>query len=244
MVRLLDRLKPGDVLVLDRGYPSFEILCVLQDLGIDFVIRVPKSKGFGAIDDFVASGVKDDQVTITAPHGHVMKDHKSIDLRALLVPTPSDDKTILITSLPQADFDSNEIAELYRMRWEIELFYKQAKSDYLGQGQFHAKSARGVEQETHALALFISISRYLMAAAAEEKGVALKELSPKAGALGLGAYVLRLLLSCEPDEAASWLSALLHRIVRTMDPARPGRSCPRRSFRPTSKWGPGGRRGG
>jgi hypothetical protein len=38
MVMMLNRLNPGDVLVLDRGYPSFAVLMTLIEHGIDFVI--------------------------------------------------------------------------------------------------------------------------------------------------------------------------------------------------------------
>jgi hypothetical protein len=66
----------------------------------------------------------------------------------------------------------------------------------------------------------------------------------KSGVLGLAAYVLRLLLACDADQAAPFLDRVLKRIVRTKDPKRPGRHWPRRSFKPAPKWRPTGRRGG
>jgi len=50
---LLDRLAPGDVLVLDRGYPSYDLIETLLEHRIDFVIRVPTTKGFKAIETFL-----------------------------------------------------------------------------------------------------------------------------------------------------------------------------------------------
>jgi hypothetical protein len=130
------------------------------------------------------------------------------------------------------------------MRWEVEEFYKLMKSDYLGQRQFHARSAEGIEQEIHAVALYIAVTRLLMAEASETHGVPYERMSPKAGTLDLAAYVLRILLACNADQAVPCIEQLMERIVRTRDRPRPGRRCPRRSFKPSSRWGPGGRRGG
>lgn len=244
MVRLLDRVKPGDVLVLDRGYPSFEVLWMLQDAGIDFVIRVPVSSTFKAVDEFLQSGGDDYRILVAPPSGHPMRDRGPIEVRALRIMVPDSEPTVLLTSLRRSEFSKAQLADVYHRRWEIEEFYKLTKGDYLGQGQFHAQSSNGVRQEIHAVALFVSVTRYLMAAAADEHDIPYESLSPKAGILGLAAYVTRLLLAGDADSIGSALERLLQRIVRTRDRQRPGRRAPRRSFKPTRKWGPGGRRGG
>ena len=41
MLKLIAHLDRGDVMVLDRGYPSFEKLQALTAAGIEFVIRCP-----------------------------------------------------------------------------------------------------------------------------------------------------------------------------------------------------------
>jgi hypothetical protein len=244
MFLLLDRVKQGDVLVLDRGYPSFEVLCILIDAGIDFVIRLP-AKRFAAVDALIASGKKDGEVTIAPPDKSAMKDRAPITVRALRVKPPGGDWTILVTSFKKADdFTRSDLADLYRMRWEIEEYYKVVKGDYLGQGQFHSKSVAGVEQELQALAFFVAVTRHLMADAAEKAGVPYASLSPKAGVLGFADYVVRLLLTANPHQLARLFNRLLVRIVRTRDRKRPGRRFARRSFRPSRKWGPTGRRGG
>jgi len=244
MVLLLDRLKPGDILVLDRGYPSFEVLCILIDAGIDFLIRLP-ANSFGAVDALIASGKKDGEIAIAPPDKSAMKDRGPITVRALRVKPPGGDWTILVTSLKKADdFTRSDLADLYRLRWEIEEYYKVVKSDYLGQGQFHSESVVGVEQELQALALFVATTRHLMADAAEKSGLPYASLSPKAGVLGFADYVVRLLLTAKPHQLARLLNRLLDRIVHTRDSKRPGRRFERRSFRPSRKWGPNGRRGG
>jgi len=244
MMRMLDRLSPGDVLVLDRGYPSFEVMRILIDEGIDFVMRVPIKNSFSAIQELIYSGKDDCRTSMKPNKNSRMGDHAPIDVRVLRILVPNSEPTILLTSLRRSQFTRSQIAELYHMRWEVEEFYKLMKSDYLGQGQFHARSASGVEQEIHAVALYVAITRYLMAAAAEKHDTPYQELSPKSGTLGLAAYVLRLMLACDADQAAPFLEQVLRRIIRTKDKARPGRRFPRRSFRPWRKWVPNGQRGG
>jgi hypothetical protein len=244
LVLLLDRLRPGDILVLDRGYPSFEILWMLIDAGIDFVIRVPRSATFKAVDDFVNSGGDDYRILVDPPQGHPMRERGPVEVRALRISARNGEESVLLTSFRRSEFSKGKIGDLYHLRWQIEELYKVEKSDYLGQSQFHSKSPDGVRQEIYALTLFVAITRFLMAAAAREHQVSYEELSPKSGVLGLAAYITRILLASDPDRAVTILEQLLMRIVRSRAPKRPGRRYPRRSYKPARKWGPAGRRGG
>jgi Transposase DDE domain len=243
LVLLLDRVRPGDVVVLDRGYPSFEVLCILADAGIDFVMRVQLGSTFPAVERFVRSRDTDARISISSSKDTPLKDRAPIEIRAIRIEQRGLGPTILLTSLKATEFGRRKIAALYHARWEIEEYYKLVKSDYLSQGQFHAKTEAGVRQEVHAVALFVAIARFFMAAAARQSKLPYDSLSPKSGALGLAAYTVRLLLGLDRRRAPLVLDQLLNRIVRTRDPKRPGRCCPRRSFRPYPKWGPRGRHG-
>ncbi len=241
---LLGRVRPGNVLVLDRGYPSFKVMLMLADAGIDFVMRVPAQSTFQAVTDFAASGAKDRLLSIAPPRGP-LHDCAPMRVRAVMVRPPKGERTVLLTSFHDRDeIARSDIANLYRMRWNIETFYKLEKGVYLGQGQFHSESVEGVNQEIQTLALFVAIARSTMAVAARSTGVPYSALSPKSACLGFAAYVVRLLLTRSHEDAARLLDRLLARIVRARDPVRPGRSFPRRAFIPTRKWGPNGRRGG
>jgi len=56
ILRLLDALQPGDVLLLDRGFPSRRLLHELVARGIHFVIRMTASgaKDFAEVERFLA----------------------------------------------------------------------------------------------------------------------------------------------------------------------------------------------
>ena len=243
LFRMLPSLERGDVLVLDRGYPSHEVLQELTLHGIDFLIRVPSSHTFAAIDELRESGGHDYLYWVDPPQGSPPEWNR-LALRAVRLTTADGSESFFFTSLRRKEFSRPRLRELYHMRWEAEEFYKLLKGPYIGQGQFRSKSLVGVEQEIHALVLFLAISRVLMATAAKASGVDYKSLSQKSAVLGLADYVTRLFLTSDPDYALSELRALLPRIVAIDYKRRPDRVFPRVSYKPRRRWGPKGRCGG
>lgn len=237
----LDVLRAGDLLILDRGYPSHEVLRILLEHGIDFVVRVPAASTFQAIADFQATGGDDGLVQIP-PASDPRRGGDPIELRAIRLTSPHGEDSFFLTSLHRTQFPLAQIAQLYRLRWEAEELFKLKKSVYFDQRQFHAKSALGVRQEILAQAIYVVIARFLLASAAKQVDTRHQDLSVKSAVLGLAAYLTRLCLD-DPQRANQLLPRLLERIARTRDRRRPGRSCPRRSFKPGPRWGPGGRNG-
>lgn len=242
LLDLLPSLERGDVLVLDRGYPSHEVLQELVSSGVDFLVRLPSSHTFAAVDDLRASQGNDFLFHVDPPPGSP-PEWTRLTLRAVRLVSPDGNESFFFTTLLRTQFTRTQLRELYRMRWEAEEFYKLAKSPYIGQKQFRSKSPSGVEQEIHALVLFLAIARLLMATAARSANVPYDHLSQKAAVLGLAEYVTRLFLLRGP-EARGELRALLQRIARVREKPRPGRTHPRRSYRPRLRWGPTGRCGG
>ena len=147
------------------------------------------------------------------------------------------------TTLSQETFSTDEIRAIYRLRWEIEEYYKLVQAPYFGQGEFHARSPHGVEQEIFAQALFVAITRHLMAAASALHAAPYVAVSQKAAILALGKRLTLLALDRNSRRAARTLAELVLRIASARQPLRPGRSFPRRSFQPLPHWRPKGRRG-
>ncbi len=239
---MLPSLQRGDVLVLDRGYPSHEVLQALVQAGIDFLIRVPSTHTFAVIDQLRESDGDDYLFDVDPPEGAPTQ-WTRIALRVVRLRTPDGTESFFLTTLPRSEFDRRELAELYHMRWEVEEFFKLSKGPYIGQGQVRSKSPSGVIQEIHALVLFLAISRLCMGTAAAASALDYSSVSQKAAVLGLAAYLTRILLAKNEERAIRELHALLLRIARTREKRRPGRSFPRVSFRPSPRWGPAGRRG-
>ena len=212
LLQHLDKLQGDDVVVLDRGYPSHDILRALLERGLDFLVRVPESHSFDAIDVFRQSGGNDYRVVIAPPEKR--RRLGAIELRAIKLMRPDGTASFYLTSLRRSAYSRAAIADLYRKRWEAEELYRLQKADYFDQRQFHARTAHGVEQEILAQGIFIVLARFLMATAAEHVGAEYVDLSRKSAVLGLAAYMTRICLD-DPQHAAEWMPRLLARIART-----------------------------
>lgn len=235
-------LQRGDVLVLDRGYPSYEVVQELCTAGVDFLIRVPASNSFPIVDELRESGRVDQTLTLELPK--VSPDHWCPRrIRVVRIKVPDGTESYFITTLQRSAFTRRDLSELYHMRWEVEEFFKLAKGPYVGQGQFRSKSASGVIQEVHALVLFLAVSRVCMDAAARATGIDYDKLSQKAGVLGVAAYLTRVMLSEDEEITCQALRALFHRVTRRLTPKRSRPPFTRRSYRPRRRWGPSGRLG-
>lgn len=243
LLAMLPRLKPRDVVVLDRGYPSHEVLQALTEAKVDFLIRVPSSHTFAAIDYARESPGDDYRVIIDPPAGSP-GGWCPLRLRVVRLTNPCGEETFFLTSLRRSHFSRALLRQLYHMRWDAEEFYKLAKGPYIGQGQFRSKTPAGVRQEMHALVLFLAVARFLLAAATRATKGDYLESSQKAAVLGTADYITRLFLADDQDFALRELLALLQRIARRRDKRRPNRSFPRVSYKPSPRWGPNGRRGG
>lgn len=240
LAKVLDRTLDDDVLVLDAGYPSFDVFVMLMESRLDFVVRVPATGTFRAIEKFLASAGSDADVVLHPPDGSVLRGMGPITLRVVRV-ARGDGIWVLVTTLPRGEFDVQDIADAYGLRWEVEEFYKLLVTEYFGQGFFHARSVRGVEQEVYAQLLFVAVTRHLMAGVSRDEGVAYERISQKAAILAVGDHLTRLVLAAPADQARKHLRLLFERIARARYKPRPGRSHPRRSLLPQPRWGQIGR---
>jgi hypothetical protein len=235
---VLGRARAGDVLILDRGFPGYDLLAWLLSEQIDFVVRLPVKRWLCG-KRFVESGARDGTVTLNPTPFSELKDGGPITLRAVRIETPGGEPCVVLTSLSEATASTAEVAALYRMRWQVEEHYKAIQSHHFGQRTFHSRAPDGVAQEIYAQALLLAVSRHLAASAAERTGVPIEEIQAKAALFAAAACITRLALaSMDPAE----LVRVLERIARARQPKRPGRSFPRRSFQRQSAWGPYGKR--
>lgn len=238
--QLLSSTRDGDILVLDQGYPSYVMIDLLVEHGLDFVIRAPVESGFPAVEEFLRSGRDEADIALTPSPNHPARILGSRGLRAVRRSGPDGEAQVLLTTLPRTHFRHAEICDLYQRRWQIELFYRLEKSDYVGHRQFHAKSPEGVRQEVFAFLLFIAITRTLIAAASQASGAIYERISQKSAILAASRVLTVILLESDPASAREILDRLLHGIAARLDPKPRQRSCPRRSFKPRLRWGPQG----
>lgn len=240
-MRLIDRVAKDDILVLDRGFPSFDVFALLKLSEIDFVARISVNN-FDAVKRFLETEDDDGYADFHPPKSATTRHDGPLRLRLVVTRRAGREPVVHVTSLDKRRFPARRIREIYRLRWEVEEYYKLVQCAYFTQGHFHAKSKSGVEQEVYAQALFVAVTRHLMAAASRTHGADYAEVSQKGAILAVGRALTRIVLDRDSQRAARTIAQLLARIAHARQPVRPGRSFPRRSFLPRRLWGPNGRR--
>lgn len=130
----LDRLSGGDVLLMDRGYPSRWLVAVLKARGVGFCMRVEKAgnTGFACARDFLRADEDDRIVTLSAPDRRNADDFEcpatAQTVRLIRHVASTGKVRVLMTNLldPQAlpwvDFGAP-----YHQRWRIEEAFKRLK---------------------------------------------------------------------------------------------------------------------
>lgn len=157
---LLPHIPAGGVLLLDRGYPSYDL--VLHLLGYYsgyWVIRCPASSTFPAIEAFAQSGQLQAAVTLAPPKA------TPIRLRVIRLVSPEGEISVLLTNLPEEDrFSAEAVIALYFRRWAVEVHYRDEKT-FLEIETFHSRTENGIRQELFAILVMAVISRMLMSLA-------------------------------------------------------------------------------
>ena len=163
LMQHLDKLKPGDLLLLDRGYPCFWLLFLLKAKGIEFCVRL-KDDWWLKVKDFTESDEKERIVTFTLPKkdrkklaGFPEMQDAAITCRLIKIDLPNGEKEILCTSLIESEkYTYEEFDKLYHYRWSEEEGYKLLKSR-IELENFSGKTALAVKQDFHAKVFLMTL---------------------------------------------------------------------------------------
>lgn len=157
---LLPRAQPGDVLLYDRGFPSFALLSLHRQYGIDHCMRTPLDR-FASVRAFAASGETERWADIR-PCAEAKRycrrngiDTTAVRVRLVRVELPGGEVEVLITSLGEA-IPSEEFARLYHFRWGSEEAYKLQKCRAELEN-FSGKTVHSVYQDVFAKLLTINL---------------------------------------------------------------------------------------
>jgi len=164
-VNVLDilNLEPGSILIMDRGYVDFARLYTLHQALTFFVIRPKNNLQFRRryshpVDR--STGVRSDQIgVLTGP------------LTARLYPIPlrrvsyyseeTDKRFVFLTN--NFSVTAHTVANLYRSRWQIELFFKWIKQ-HLRIKRFYGTSSNSVNSQ-----IWIGVSIYVLIAIIKQR---------------------------------------------------------------------------
>jgi len=149
------KLQPGDLILLDRGYPAFWLFKLALSLDAHFCARISYKK-WKVVKKFYRSGKKE-QIVKLKPSGisnrkcfEMGLDKKPIRVRLIRIELESGETEILVTSLTDMDkFSYGLFSELYHLRWPVEEDYKTIKYR-LQVENFSGKTVHSVYQDFHA----------------------------------------------------------------------------------------------
>lgn len=164
-VNILDELvpEPGSIYVMDRGYLDFERLFLLQQCLAFFIIRSKRNTKFRRIYSHEIdkeTGLRCDQTIILT--GVKSKKHYPDKIRRVKYFDKEKDRSFSFLSnnfiLPALI-----IAELYRCRWKVELFFKWIKQ-HLRIKAFYGTSENAVKTQ-----IWIAVSVYVLVAIVKKR---------------------------------------------------------------------------
>lgn len=130
-------IKEGEIAIFDKGYIDFDHLRDLDQRGVNWVTRAKENMNYEVVEKFPIEShpkiVADEIITLA-------DDKKSAPelMRRVVAQVEVDGVEREMTFLTNQLFWSpNTVADLYRCRWEIEVFFKQIKqtlqiADFLG----------------------------------------------------------------------------------------------------------------
>jgi hypothetical protein len=159
-VHALDMLipEPGAIYVMDRGYIDFARLHTLHQAGAFFVTRAKSNldahRVYSAPTDRT-TGVIADQ-TIALDGARTGQDYP-VHLRRIRFRDPETAKTLIFLT-NQTALPALTICDLYKSRWQVELFFKWIKQ-HLRIKQFYGTSENAVKTQ-----IWIAVSVYVLVA--------------------------------------------------------------------------------
>jgi hypothetical protein len=242
---LIVSMRPGAVLLFDRGYPSYHLICSLRDhYNGYFIFRCPAKSTFPAVEQFVSSGRQEDYILLHPSNSYLdglsrrqRKKAKVIQLRIIRLVSPDGTVSVLLTNLlNQSRFPGKDIISLYFRRWEVETNYRTEKV-VLEIEEFHGKSPNSIRQELYAVAIMSVIARTLMVLTSRVHGSRGVEFQFKNAIMTLAAEAA-VLAPDNPERAIEIYSEILATIsrVKYYRPKSPRASQPRVTKSPTNKW--------
>jgi hypothetical protein len=162
LVKHLPKVDRGDILLLDRGYPSAALFSGLQSKGINFIVRMKQN--WLPVKEFMNSHKRDTIVTFTVSDRYYesykrkfpsMK--KEIKCRLVKIALENGKEEILCTSLlDAAKYKLPELGELYQIRWGAEEGYKMYKARVQVEA-FSGKTATAVKQDIYAKVMMMTL---------------------------------------------------------------------------------------
>jgi hypothetical protein len=234
---LYDSFEPDDVLLGDRIYCTYFDIVMLQQRGVDVVVRLHQRR----CADFRRGrrlGRDDHLITWRKPRScprwmdkatfQSLPDELTVrEVRVRVnIPGFRTDSLVVVTTLLDAEeYSASDLAELYRARWQAELDLRALKQT-LQMDVLRCQTPTMVRKEIWVHLLAYNLIRRVMADAAEKHGILPHELSFKSALEALLAFSTYM-ANMPPAQAEVYYAHLLDALARHRVGDRPDRCEPR-----------------
>ena len=234
--QLLERFRPGDILLGDRYFCSYFMTALLLELGVDFVSRVHqrrpvdfrRGRRLGRGDHIVAWKLPEkpawmDQRTYNRMPASIGVREVQVRVRA---PGFRPESFVVVSTLTDAaTYPKNDIAELYHYRWLAELDIRAIKIT-MGMDVLRCKTPEMVRKEMWTCLLAYNLIRQTILQSARQAGVSPRGLSFTAAVQAIAASWLVIAL-CDDVAAAVLIEVTSVNLAEHVIGQRPGRTEPR-----------------
>ena len=169
------KLEKGVTYVVDRGYTDYNWWFEINEKCSFFVTRLKKDAKIENLTDLqsTSEGISSQifKLTNRHPRGRITNRYAQIPLKKVIVERENKTPLVLVTN----DFSRSdaEIAELYKQRWQIELFFKWIKTN-LKIKKFLGKSENAIRTQ-----ICIAMISFVLQRMAEELQVICSEITGK-----------------------------------------------------------------
>ena len=164
--RHLAQVGPGDLVLLDRGYPAFWLFVLIRQQGADFCARMPAGV-WGEVDRFLASGLDEQIITLSPCLGAIQECQARhlptapLTVRLVRVELETGEVEVLVTSLLDRElYPLSLFKDLYHHRWPVEENYKVMKYR-IEVENWSGKSVLALYQDFHAKVLTMNLTALL-----------------------------------------------------------------------------------
>jgi hypothetical protein len=123
-------LKAGEIAIMDKGYTDFAHMYDLNQRGVFWVIRAKDTLKYDVVREHGQPDGKILKDEVIRFHHHNAKHAYPTELRRIQALVEVDGKEVVMTFLTNNfQWQPQSVADLYRCRWQIELFFKSLKQD-------------------------------------------------------------------------------------------------------------------
>lgn len=228
-IEKLDTIRTDkELLIMDRGYPSEELMTAIEEKGFKYLIRVNKRQFFREIRDTE----KSDTILYRKTKRGQLR------YRLVLITLKNGTEEALVTNLIQDDITTQMLSELYNMRWGIETKYGDLKN------KFQLENFTGITpvcilQDFYSTMFLSNILAYAEVDCAEElekinSSTKLRlqyKINTNHAVQVLRKNVVQMLLSNSREEYDRLFSEINKEFLRCLTPIRKNRSFPRKPQR-------------